>query len=96
MSSDQPTVQAIIAAAEDDLPEIEICPEHAPIVDEYPFADTPDMKLRCFIFDSMGDADIDPKQLLQAFQLIFDWIKTGKVPADKPSHKPKLSAVPKE
>lgn len=55
----------------------------------YPFVDSDDQKLRCFIAKYYANAEIDGAILLENLDRIFTWVKEGKVPA-KSRAKPTL------
>jgi hypothetical protein len=67
--------------------EIELVPEEDEKAPEkrYEFLSDDDQQLRAFIFETIGNADIDGHILIANMQAVFDWIKSG--PAQPQHHK---------
>lgn len=74
---------------DDDLGPIELSPDD----EDYPWAMTPDEKLRCFIVEQMGNSEIDGKVLVENLQAVFDWVKTGAVPKGESKKLSRLKTV---
>ena len=74
-----------------ELDELEItAPE-----DRYWFAANDDEKLKCFLIDGFVSADYEGRVMVQSLDMLYQWIKTGKVPNEKPVEaiKSRLRAV---
>lgn len=54
----------------------------------YPFVESDDQKLRCFIAKYYANAEIDAAIMVENLNHIFEWIKDGKLVVKK--GKPKL------
>lgn len=52
--------------------------------EQYPFVKTDDERLRCFIFETMANADIDGNILIMNMEATFQWIKNGAAQAAQP------------
>jgi len=64
-------------------------------LDPYPFVDTHEKGLRCYVLEKLADADIDDLMLIRKMDLVAKWIQTGELP--KAERKGKhLQEVPKE
>jgi hypothetical protein len=68
-----------------DALELELVPEEREPEKRYEFLDDDDQQLRAFIFETIGNADIDGAILIHNMQAVFDWIKNG--PAQPQQHK---------
>jgi hypothetical protein len=68
-----------------DALELELVPEEKEPEKRYEFLDDDDQQLRAFIFETIGNADIDGAILIHNMQAVFDWIKNG--PAQPQQHK---------
>jgi hypothetical protein len=64
--------------------ELELVPEETEPAKMYGFLDEGDQQLRCFIFETIGHADIDGAIMIANMQAVFDWIKNG--PAQPQQH----------
>lgn len=49
----------------------------------YPFAQTADQQLRCFIAKYYANSEIDGAIMVQNLDLIYHWVKDGTLPAKK-------------
>lgn len=58
----------------------------------YPFVESDEQKLRCFIAEHYLNAEIDGTILIENMDRIFSWVKDGKIPA-KAKGRPALHAV---
>ena len=47
---------------------------------KYPFVADDDANLRCFVFESMCNSDLDARTMIKNMQLCVNWIKEGKLP----------------
>ena len=47
------------------------------IDEQYPWATTSEEQRRTFIFDRMGDADIETSLLIKKMQQVYDWLTNG-------------------
>ncbi|HYT46058.1 MAG TPA: hypothetical protein VEP90_27260 [Methylomirabilota bacterium] len=45
--------------------------------EQYPWATTPEEQRRTFIFDRMGDADIETALLIEKMQKVYNWLTNG-------------------
>ena len=63
-------------------------------LESYPYVETDDQKLRCFIVETMASGEIDGPQMVKNLQSVFEWIKSTEKP-EKP-RKPKLEVVKSE
>ena len=50
---------------------------------QYPWATTPEEQRRTFIFDRMGDVDIETALLIEKMQKIYNWLTNGPSPEFK-------------
>lgn len=81
------------------VPEVETEDEDLDLIacepddEDYPWAMTPDEKLRCFIVEQMGNSEIDGKVLVENLQAVFDWVKTGAVPKGESKKLSRLKTV---
>lgn len=55
--------------------------------DPYPFADSNDKSLKCFILDKLGDGEIDGRILVGNMDMIYRWIQAGEVPTPEKARK---------
>lgn len=60
-----------------DALELELVPEEKEPEKRYEFLGDDEQQLRAFIFETIGNADIDGNILIANMQAVFDWIKNG-------------------
>ena len=64
--------------------ELELVPEEAEPEKMCGFLDEGDQQPRCFIFETIGSAEIDGNIMIANMQAVFEWIKNG--PAQPQAH----------
>jgi hypothetical protein len=50
------------------------------------------VEVRKLVFRMLASPDIDPRSNVEAMQMHFEWIMSGKVPPSKSKDKPRLAA----
>lgn len=67
-----------------DALELELVPEEKEPEKRYEFLDDDDQQLRAFVFETIGNADIDGAILIKNMDDIANWIKHGKQEQPQP------------
>jgi hypothetical protein len=70
------------------MTEIELVPEEGESEKRYEFLDDGNQQLRAFIFETIGNADIDGTILVANMEAVFHWINNGAPQQSSPSGRP--------
>lgn len=68
----KPANDIVDSAADEEL--VEVVPEL------YVFVADDDQRLRCFITETMADADIAGEVMVENMEFVYQWVKNGTVP----------------